>query len=83
MLGNVRTVGTSFLSFIVFCLQSHLLIEIPGLPGSVLEHLLSSDDTIFALWVGALDEDEPFFNICVDDGGYAGGTDRFLAARSL
>ena len=83
MLGNVRTIGTSFLSFIIFCLQSHLLVEIPGLPRSVLEYLLSSDDTIFALWVGALNEDEPFFNICVDDGGYAGGTDRFLAARPL
>ena len=83
VLSNVRAIGTSFLSFIIFCLQSHLLVEIPGLPGSVLEHLLSSDDTIFALQVGALDKDEPFFNICVDDGRYAGRTDGFLAARSL
>lgn len=83
MLSYVRAVGTSFLGLTVFCLQYLLFVQLLDLPGSVLEHLSSSDDAIFALRVGALDEDKPFFNVGVNDGRYACGADRFLAAWSL
>ena len=83
MLSDVRTVWASFLSFVVFRLQYFPLVELSRLPRSVLEHLLSSDDAIFALGVGALDEDKPFFDICVDYCRYASGTDSLLAALSL
>ena len=83
MLSYVATVGTGFLHFILFSLQSHLLIQILGFTGGELEHLFTPDGTLFAFWVWTRDEDETLLNICVDDSGDAGRANGLLAAGPL
>lgn len=83
MLSYVATVGTGFLCFIIFSLQSHLLIQILGFTGGELKYLFSPDGTLLAFWVWTRDEDETLFNVCVDNGGDTGRTNGLLAAGSL
>lgn len=82
-LSYMATVGTGFLCFIIFSFQSQLLIQIFGFTGGELKYLFSPDGTLLAFWVWTRDEDETLFNVCVDNGRDARGTNRLLAAGSL